>query len=125
MKDNKTLLYIFLISIQFLFNFQIINSFGIKDVDPHLLIYFLQENKKTNTEMLSEENFMKVLTLGNFLSLHNYQAIFLNADYNLQVTRNFALGVGGNFEYSRIAVPKEKPLYYLNGSFNTKATVTF
>ena len=73
----------------------------------------------------AEENFMKVLTLGNFLSLHNYQAIFLNADYNIQVNKNFALGVGGNFEYSRIAVPKEKPLYYLNGSFNTKATVTF
>ena len=73
----------------------------------------------------AEEDFMKILTLGNFLSLHNYQAILLNADYNIQVTKNFSLGVGGNFEYSRIAVPKERPLYYLNGSFNTKATVSF
>ena len=73
----------------------------------------------------AEENFMKILTLGNFLSLHNYQAILLNADYNVQVTRNFSLGVGSNFEYSRIAVPKERPLYYLNGSLNTKATVSF
>ena len=73
----------------------------------------------------AEENFMKILTLGNFLSLHNYQAILLNADYNIQVTKNFALGVGGNFEYSRITVPKERPLYYLNGSFNTNATMSF
>ena len=73
----------------------------------------------------AEEDFMKILTLGNFLSLHNYQAILLNADYNFQITKNFSLGVGSNFEYSRIAVPKERPLYYLNGSFNTKATVSF
>ena len=73
----------------------------------------------------AEEDFMKILTLGNFLSLHNYQAILLNADYKIQVTKNFALGVGSNFEYSRIAVPKERPLYYLNGSFNTKATMSF
>jgi len=73
----------------------------------------------------AEEDFMKILTLGNFLSLHNYQAVFLNADYNIKVNKYFSLGVGGNFEYSRIAVPEEKPLYYLNGSFNTKATVSF
>ena len=73
----------------------------------------------------AEENFMKILTLGNFLSLHNYQAILLNADYNIKVNKYFSLGVGSNFEYSRIAVPKEKPLYYLNGSFNTKATMSF
>ena len=73
----------------------------------------------------AEEDFMKILSLGNFLSLHNYQAILLNADYNIKVNKYFSLGVGGNFEYSRIAVPKERPLYYLNGSFNTKATVSF
>ena len=73
----------------------------------------------------AEEDFLKVLTLGNFLSLHNYQSVFLNAEYKVQVAKNFAIGLGAGFEYSRIAVPKEKPLYFINGNFSTMAVVSF
>ena len=73
----------------------------------------------------AEEDFFKVLTLGNFLSLHNYQSVFLNAEYKVQVAKNFAIGLGAGFEYSRIAVPKEKPLYFINGNFSTMAVVSF
>ena len=90
MKDNKTLLYIFLISIQFLFNFEIINSFGIKDVDPHLLIYFLQENKKTNTEMLSEENFMKAIMYKNIYSKFRLGVPTQNLDFYFEMNNNLS-----------------------------------
>ena len=73
----------------------------------------------------AEENFMKIFTLGKFLSLHNYQSIFVDCDYKVQAGRLFTLGVGLGFEYSRIAVPKEKPLYYLDGSFKTFGRITF
>ena len=73
----------------------------------------------------AEEDFLKVLSLGNFLSLHNYQSVFLNAEYKVQVAKNFAIGLGAGFEYSRIAVPEERPLYYIDGNFNTMAVVSF
>ena len=73
----------------------------------------------------AEENFMKILTLGKFLSLHNYQSILLGVDYKLRATQNFSTGLGLSFEYSRIAVPKERPLYYLDGSFKTMASINF
>ncbi len=57
MKENKTYVFILFISIQLLFNFRIVNSFGIKDVDPHLLIYYLEDKKQTDN--LSEEKYMK------------------------------------------------------------------
>ena len=73
----------------------------------------------------AEESFMKILTLGKFLSLHNYQSISLGFDYKLKATQNFSTGLGLSFEYSRIAVPKERPLYYLDGSFKTMASINF
>ena len=73
----------------------------------------------------AEEDFMKILTLGNFLSLHNYQSILLGIDYKLKATQNFSTGLGLSFEYTRIAVPKERPLYYLDGSFKTMALINF
>ena len=73
----------------------------------------------------AEENFLKVLTLGNFLSLHNYQSLSLGFDYNLRATQHFSTGLGFSFEYSRIAVPKERPLYYLTGNFKTIVTINF
>ena len=57
MKDNKTYVFTLSIFIQLLFKIQLINSFGIKDADPHLLIYFIEDEK--NTDNLSEENYMK------------------------------------------------------------------
>ena len=73
----------------------------------------------------AEEDFMKLLTLGDFLSLHNYQSLMLDFEYKLRATQRFALGLGFNFEYSRIAVPEERPLYYLDGSIKTMASITF
>lgn len=73
----------------------------------------------------AEENFMKILTLGNFLCLHNYQSIFLEFDYKLRAAKNFSTGLGLSFEYSRIAVPKERPLYYLDGTFKTMISINF
>ena len=73
----------------------------------------------------AEEDFMKILTLGNFLSFHNYQSILLDFEYKLRASQKFSTGLGFSFEYSRIAVPKERPLYYLNGSLKTMASINF
>ena len=73
----------------------------------------------------AEENFLKILTLGNFLSLHNYQSIFLNFEYTVKVAEHFSTGLGLDFEYARIAVPKKRPLYYVDGNLKTFAMVNF
>ena len=73
----------------------------------------------------AEESFMKILTLGSFLSLHNYQAVLLDFEYKLSASERFSIGLGFDFEYTRIAVPKERPLYYVDGNFKTAATIKF
>ena len=73
----------------------------------------------------AEEDFMKIFTLGKFLSVHNYQSIVLGADYKIRAGKNFSLGVGADFEYSRIAVPKERPLYFVDGNFKTFGVINF
>ena len=73
----------------------------------------------------AEEDFMKIFTLGKFLSLHNYQGILLDFEYKLRASEKFSTGLGFSFEYSRIAVPKERPLYYVDGSFKTMASINF
>ena len=73
----------------------------------------------------AEEDFLKILTLGNFLSLHNYQSIFLNLEYKVKASDNFTIGVGTDFEYVRIAVPKERPFYLVDANFKTFAIVNF
>lgn len=59
------------------------------------------------------------------MSLHNHQAILLELGYKLRATGNFYLGLGFDFEYGRIAEPKERPLYYVDGNFKTTATFNF
>ena len=71
MKENKIFNLIILIYFQFLFNIQIIKSFGLKDADPHLLIYYIEEKKKAETEVLSEEKYMKELMYKNIYSTFN------------------------------------------------------
>ncbi len=73
----------------------------------------------------AEENFFKILTLGSFLSIHNYQSVLLNVEYKLKASEFFSTGLGFDFEYARIAVPKEKPLYYVNGNLKTFVTFYF
>lgn len=73
----------------------------------------------------AEENFFKILTLGSFLSIQNYQSILLNVEYKVKATEIFSTGLGLDFEYARIAVPKEKPLYYVNGNLKTFVSFTF
>lgn len=73
----------------------------------------------------AEEDFMKIFTLGNFLSLHNYQGILLDFEYKLKASQKLSTGLGLSFEYSRIAVPKERPLYYLDGSIKTMLSINF
>jgi hypothetical protein len=73
----------------------------------------------------AEEDFMKIFTLGNFLSLHNYQSILLDFEYKLKASQKISTGLGLSFEYSRIAVPKERPLYYLDGSIKTMLSINF
>ncbi len=73
----------------------------------------------------AEENFFKILTLGNFLSLHNYQALYFDIDYKCKVAKYFSTGAGFGFEYSRIAVPQERPLYFVNGCLKATATINF
>lgn len=73
----------------------------------------------------AEENFLKIFTLGNFLSIHNYQSIFLDFTYNLKATEHFSTGMGLNLEYSRIAQPSERPLYYVDSNFKVFANWRF
>ena len=73
----------------------------------------------------AEEDFLKIFTLGNFLSVHNYQSVFLDFSYKLKANDWFSLGMGFDCEYSRIAEPEERPLYYLNGNFKTFGTFRF
>ena len=73
----------------------------------------------------AEEDFLKILTLGSFLSLHNYQSILLNFEYTVKAAKHFSTGLGLNFEYARIAVPKERPLYYVDGNLKTFAMLNF
>lgn len=73
----------------------------------------------------AEEDFLKIFTLGNFLSLHNHQAILLELGYKLRASDKFSLGLGFDFEYGRIAEPKDRPLYYVDGNFKTTATFKF
>ena len=73
----------------------------------------------------AEEDFIKILTLGNFLSLHNYQALYFDIDYKFKVAKYFSTGAGFGFEYSRIAIPQERPLYFVNGCLKASATINF
>ena len=73
----------------------------------------------------AEEDFLKIFTLGHFLSIHNYQSVFLDFSYKLKANDWFSLGMGFDCEYSRIAEPKERPFYYLNGNFKTFGTFSF
>ena len=73
----------------------------------------------------AEEDFIKIFTLGNFLSLHNHQSILLELGYKLRASDKFSLGLGFDFEYGRIAEPKDRPLYYVDGNFKTTATFNF
>ena len=71
MKESKILYFIILISFQILFNLQIVKSFGIDDAGEHLLIYFLQEKKKSESETLSSENYMKELMYNEIYTTFN------------------------------------------------------
>ncbi|MBO4638859.1 MAG: hypothetical protein J5710_03800 [Treponema sp.] len=73
----------------------------------------------------AEEDFLKILTLGNFLSIHNYQSILLNVDYKVKASENFSIGLGTDFEYVRIAVPKEKPFYFVDVDLKVFAIASF
>ena len=73
----------------------------------------------------AEEDFLKILSLGDFLSLHNYQALYFDIDYKFKLAKHYSAGLGFGFEYSRIAVPKERPLYYVDGCLKATATINF
>ena len=73
----------------------------------------------------AEDDFMKIFTLGNFLSVHNYQSVLLDFEYKLKASDLFSLGLGCDFEYARIAVPEGRPLYLVDGNFKTFASVSF
>ena len=73
----------------------------------------------------AEEDFIKILTLGKFLSLHNYQALYFDLDYKFKIAKYFSAGLGFGFEYSRIALPKERPLYYVDSCLKATATINF
>ena len=63
---GKNLLFFLLI-----LNFENIISFGLKDADAHLLIFYVQEQDKTEKEVLNEENYMKELMYQDYYSTFN------------------------------------------------------
>lgn len=73
----------------------------------------------------AEENFLKIFTLGDFLSIHNYQSVYIDFEYKLKANNNLSFGLGCDFEYSRIAVPDERPLYYVDGNIKAFASYVF
>lgn len=73
----------------------------------------------------AEENFLKILTLGDFLSLHNYQTICMEVGYEHKITELVGFNTKIDCEYSRIAAPKEKPLYFVSSSLNTGIVFKF
>lgn len=73
----------------------------------------------------AEENFLKILTLGDFLSLHNYQTVKLALNYHHKISGLVSFDSRIDFEYARIDAPKDKPLYHLSSSLNTGITFQF
>lgn len=73
----------------------------------------------------AEEDFMKILTLGNVLSLHNYHSILANIEYKHSLNKNWTLKPGLKFEYTKISEPKERPLYYCTTDLNIGSEVHF
>ena len=71
MKESKILPFIILISFQILFNLQIVKSFGLKDADKLLLIYFIKEKPKSESEISSGENYMKELMYNEIYTKFN------------------------------------------------------
>ncbi len=73
----------------------------------------------------AEEDFMKILTVGEVLSVHNYQSIQFSCEYQLRAAKHFSVGLGGAIEYIRIDAPKGRPFYMFDGSIKTVACVKF
>ena len=51
--------------------------------------------------------------------------VVLDFSYKVKANDWFSLGMGFDFEYSRIAEPEERPFYYVNGNFKTFGTFRF
>jgi hypothetical protein len=49
----------------------------------------------------------------------------MDFEYKIKATDWFSTGLGFDFEYSRIAVPKERPLYYVDGNIKTFVSFNF
>ena len=61
MKERKKFHFIIFTFVQLVLHFQLVKSFGLKDANKHLLIYFIQEKDNTEKEALSDENYMREL----------------------------------------------------------------
>lgn len=67
----------------------------------------------------AEESPLRVVSLGRVVSLHNYQAVFLSADYRHRVSGSITLRTGVDLEASRIAVPAGRPRRDLSVAFRS------
>ena len=73
--------------------------------------------------LYAAESPLKVLTLGNIVSLHNYWAVFGNLKYHHKVNSLLSLYSGLNFELSRLNSPK--PRIDARLTLNTGLAFTF
>ena len=61
----------FFVILIFSFDLYIIKSFGIKDADEHLLIFFIKEKNEISNELLTEEAYIKKLLYRGLFSTFN------------------------------------------------------
>ena len=125
MKETKILFFIIFILFQLLFNFKIIKSFGLKDAEPHLLINYIQEDKKTETENLSEEKYMKELMYREIYSKFNIGLPNQNLKFYFEMN-NYESYISEEFYYKRRSTTYKlidnrfKNITYNNNNFEIK-----
>ena len=123
MKENIKNIF-FLLSI-FLLNLKIINSFGLSDLEGHLLIFFKYEEKKNENKVLSEENYMKELMYKELYSTLNVGLPNQNLKFYYEMN-NYESTISEQFYFKKRSMTyklidnRYKNISYKNNDFNIK-----
>ena len=74
---------------------------------------------------LEEKTYLKIVTLGEFISFHNYRAFYGDLKYHYKVSALFSPYSGISFEYSRMDSPPQRPRIDAIFRINTGIAFTF